>query len=122
MMFINSIFLPKTISDQTVPEGGFGKISNFSHLFLNVFRIVNDEQDSSLPFQSTSLISESAENTPNELLKVSLFSDNQLTLENKNISMIVSAFLAKLNHGENSEELADINKVKVNEKIPKYFS
>ena len=121
-MFINSIFLPKTISDQTVPEGSFGKIGNFSHLFSNVFRIVNEDQESNLPFQSASSNPESIQNTPNELLKVSLFSDNQLTLENSNISMIVSAFLAKLNPEENGEQLANTNTIKINQKTPKYFS
>ncbi len=122
MMFINSIFLPKNISDQTLPEGIAGKIGNFSHLFSNVFRIVKDEQEGTVPFQLANLSSELTSNTQNELLKVSLLSDNKLTLENANISMIVTAFLSKLNPGEFTEELVDANKVKVNEKVPKYFS
>jgi len=121
-MFINSIFLPKNISDQTPPEGVAGNIGNFSHLFSNVFRIVKDKQENSLPFKLVNLSSESIENPQNELLKVSLLSDNKVPLENTNISMIVAAFLSKLNPGEFTEELADVNKVKVNEKIPKYFS
>ena len=122
MMFINSIFLPKNISDQTLPEGIAGKIGNFSHLFSNVFRIVKDEQEGTVPFQLANLSPEASSDTQNELLKVSLLSDKKLTLENKNISMIVAAFLSKLNPGEFTEELADANKVKVNEKVPKYFS
>ena len=122
MMFINSIFLPKTVPDQTMPEGISGKIGNFSHLFSNVFHIIKDEKESSLPFQSIGLNSGSVENPQNDLLKVSLFFDNKTTLENTNISMIVSAFLSKINNGELAEELVDTNKVKVNGKIPKYFS
>lgn len=122
MMFINSIFLPKNISDQTLPEGIAGKIGNFSHLFSNVFRIVKDEQEGTVPFQLANLSPEATSDTQNELLKVALLSDNKLTLENTNISMIVAAFLSKLSPGEFTEELADANKVKVNEKIPKYFS
>jgi|WetSurMetagenome_2_1015567.scaffolds.fasta_scaffold13145_2 hypothetical protein len=121
-MFINSIFLPKTISDQTIPEGISSKIGNFSHLFSNVFHIVKDEQENSLPVQLTNLIPESTENTQNELLNVSLLSDSKSTIESTNISIIVSAFLSKLSPGEYAQELSDINKVKVNEKIPKYFS
>ncbi len=121
-MFINSIFLPKTISDQTMPEGISGKIGNFSHLFSNVFRIVNDEQESNLPFQLVSLDSTSVETSPNELLKVSLLSDNQQTNENTDISMVVKAFLSKLNPKVNGKEFLDSNKFKVNEKIPQYFS
>jgi len=40
MMFINSIFLPKNISEHTLPEGISSNIGDFSHLFSNVFRIV----------------------------------------------------------------------------------
>ena len=121
-MFINTIFLPKTISDQKMPEGISGQVGNFSHLFSNVFRIVKDDQEKSQPFKLDILNPESIENTPNELLKVSLLSDNQSNLENINISLIVKAFLLKLNPGENDEEPVNINKVKVNHNVPKYFS
>ncbi len=121
-MFINSIFLPKNISDQTLPEGVAGKLGNFSHLFSNVFRIVKDEQEGTVPFQLANLSAEGTSDTQNELLKVSLLSNNKLNFENTNISMIVAAFLSKLSPGEFTEELADVNKVKINEKTPKYFS
>ncbi len=64
MMFINSIFLPKNISDQTLPEGIAGKIGNFSHLFSNVFRIVKDEQEGTVPFQLANLSPEATSEDP----------------------------------------------------------
>ena len=51
MMFINSIFLPKNLSDQTLPEGVVNSIGNFSHLFANVFKIVKDGPESQIPIQ-----------------------------------------------------------------------
>jgi hypothetical protein len=78
-MFINSIFLPKNISDHTLPEGINGNIGDFSHLFSNVFCIVNDEQESTIPFKLLNVESDSTANTQNQLLTVSLLSDNKLT-------------------------------------------
>jgi hypothetical protein len=99
-----------------------GKIGNFSHLFSNVFRIVKDDQEGPAPFQLANISSEATSNTLNELLKVSLLSDSKISLDNQNISMIVSAFLAKLNPGEFGEVLPDTDKLKVDTNIPKYFS
>lgn len=122
MMFINSIFLPKTIPDQSMPQGISGTMGNFSHLFSNVFRIVKDDQEGPAPFQLANISSESTSNTQNELLKVSLLSDSKINLDNQNISMIVTAFLTKLNSGETNETLPDTDKLKVDAKIPKYYS
>ena len=121
MMFINSIFLPKTISDQNMPPDISGKIGNFSHLFSNVFRIVKDDQENPAPFQLANISSEVTSNTQNELLKVSLLSDSKINLDNQNISLIVTAFLTKLNPGELNEALPDADKLKVDAKIPKIF-
>ena len=122
MMFINSIFLPKNISDHTLSEGISGNIGNFSHLFSNVFRIVNDEQESAIPIKLLNVETDSDTNTQNQLLTISLLSDNKLTQENTSISMLVSLFMSKIKPGEDVPELADANKVKVSEKTPKYFS
>lgn len=122
MMFINSIFLPKNLSDQTMPEGASGNIGSFSHLFSNVFRIVKDEQDGSVPFKLTELGAENGTETQNELLNVALFSDNKITLDNQNISSIIKAFLSKLNSTETKEISARNNKSLENKNIPKYFS
>jgi len=121
-MFINSIFLPKNISDHTLPEGISSNIGDFSHLFSNVFRIVNDEQESAIPFKLLNVEPDSTVNTQNQLLKVSLLSDNKLTQEDSSISMLVSLFMSKIKPGDDVPELADANKVKVSEKTPKYFS
>lgn len=88
MMFINSIFLPKNISDHTLPEGISSNIGDFSHLFSNVFRIVNDEQESAIPFKLLNVEPDSTVNTQNQLLKVSLLSDNKLTQEDSSIRHI----------------------------------
>lgn len=122
MMFINSIFLPKNISDHTLSEGISSNIGDFSHLFSNVFRIVNDEQESAIPFKLLNVEPDSTVNTQNQLLKVSLLSDNKLTQEDSSISMLVSLFMSKIKPGDDVPELADANKVKVSEKTPKYFS
>jgi hypothetical protein len=105
-----------------VPLDISGKIGNFSHLFSNVFRIVKDDQEVPTPFQLANISSETTSDTQNELLNVSLLSDNKINLDNQNISMIVSAFLAKLNPGEFGEVLPDTDKLKVDTNIPKYFS
>lgn len=122
MMFINSIFLPKNISDHTLSEGISGNIGDFSHLFSNVFHIVNDEQESATPIKLLNVETDSDTNTQNQLLTISLLSDNKLTQENTSISMLVSLFMSKIKPGEDVPELADANKVKVSEKTPKYFS
>lgn len=122
MMFINSIFLPKNLSEQTMPEGISGKVGNFSHLFSNVFRIVKDEQNGAVPFQLTELGSENATETQNQLLNVSLLSDKKITLDNQNISSIIAAFLSKLNPNETKELSVNDDKSLENNNIPKYFS
>lgn len=121
-MFINSIFLPKNLSDQTMPEGISGKSGNFSHLFSNVFRIVKDEQNGAVPFQLTELDSENATETQSQLLNVSLLSDNKATLDNQNISSIIAAFLSKLNPEEAKKLPVNDDKSLENNNIPKYFS
>jgi hypothetical protein len=105
-----------------MPQDISGKIGNFSHLFSNVFRIVKDDQENPAPFQLANISSESTADTQNELLKVSLLSDSKINLDNQNISLIVTAFLSKLNSGEFAEALPDTEKLKVDAKIPKYFS
>ena len=122
MMFINSIFLPKNLSDQTLPEGVVNSIGNFSHLFANVFKIVKDGPESQIPIQLLANGENLSEDTQAELLKVSLFSNNNLSTDNSNISNLVSLFMSQITPAENVEELADINKIKVSEKTPKYFS
>jgi len=121
-MFINSIFLPKNLSDQTLPEGVVSSIGNFSHLFANVFKIVNDVQENSNPIQLLSQTEVAVEDIQNELLKVSLLTDNKLVNENRGIPKLVELFLSKIETGEYTQEMADSNKVKVIEKTPKYSS
>lgn len=122
MMFINSIFLPKNLSEQTMPEGISGKIGNFSHLFSNVFRIVKDEQDGAVPFQLTELGAENANESQNQLLNISLFSDNKITLDDQNISSIIAAFLSKLNPNETKKLSVNDDKSLENNNIQKFFS
>ena len=121
-MFINSIFLPKNLSDQTLPEGVVNTIGNFSHLFANVFKIVKDGQENPNPIQLFPQTEITAEDIQSELLKVSLLSDSKLVTENPNLPKIVELFLSKIEAGEYTQELADSNKVKVSEKTPKYSS
>ena len=121
-MFINSIFLPKNLSDQTLPEGVVNTIGNFSHLFANVFKIVKDGQENPNPIQLFPQTEITAEDIQSELLKVSLLSDNKLVTENPNLPKIVELFLSKIEAGEYAQELADSNKVKISEKTPKYSS
>ena len=123
MMFINSIFLPKTISDQTIPEGISNGIGNFSHLFSNVFHIVKDETEfnSTKTIQLENVLSESVEATQNEFLNVSLFADNKINLSSTNISQMISAFLSKLSQKQsNSKPVGIVNSN--NNNIPQYFS
>ena len=121
-MFINSIFLPKNLPNQTLPEGMLGKIGDFSHLFSNVFKIIKDGQENLNPIQIFQQIDTAQENVQGELLKISLLSDNKPIQENSSIPKIVELFLSQIKAGEYQTELADSNKVKVNEKAPKYFS
>jgi hypothetical protein len=122
MMFINSIFLPKPVKDQTISEGIAGRIGNFSHLFSNVFRIIKDDQPGTIPFQLMELPEESTAETQSQLLNVSLLSDCKIVQDNQNIASIVSAFLTKMNPETSNEITTNIENTKINEKTSKYFS
>ncbi len=122
MMFINSIFLPKNLSDQTMPEGITGKIDNFSHLFSNVFRIVKDEQDNSDSLSLAKLDTENVSETQSQLLNISLLSNKKLTLDNQNISSIITAFISKMSPSESKEQSVKTDKSEVKNNISKYFS
>lgn len=122
MMFINSIFLPKTLSDQPTLDGNANSLGSFSHLFSNVFRFVKEGQENSNPLQLIQTADSSIENLQNELLKVSLSADNKIVRENSSISMIVSLFVSQFRPGETVPQTVDNNKIKASENAPKYFS
>lgn len=121
-MFINSIFLPKSIQGQGTAENTINGTSDFTHLFSNVFRIVKDELENSDSIKMVNLNLATENSAGDELLNVSLLSDKKITPDNPNISMIISGFLSKLNTEENSEELPDADKVKHKENFASYFS
>ncbi|MDT3695802.1 MAG: flagellar hook-length control protein FliK [Ignavibacterium sp.] len=121
-MFINSIFLPKAISDQKLTDTADNSIGNFTHLFSNVFRFVKDGQENSAPIQLCQSEESSVENPQNELLKVSLLADNKIVRENSSISMIVSMFMSQFRPGEKAPQIIESGKVKTSEHTPKYFS
>lgn len=117
-MFINSIFLPKTLQGQGATENAAYTANNFTHLFSNVFKIVKDETENPLPINFT----ESANSVQHESVNVSLFADKKINLDNPNISMIISAFLSRLNKEEGKADLALHNDIRTNDNVPKYFS
>jgi hypothetical protein len=117
-MFINSIFLPKTLLGQGATENAVYTANNFTHLFSNVFKIVKDETENPLPINFT----ESANSVQHESVNVSLFADKKINLDNPNISMIISAFLSRLNKEEGKADLALHNDIRTNDNVPKYFS
>ncbi|MCZ7610099.1 MAG: flagellar hook-length control protein FliK [Ignavibacterium sp.] len=121
-MFINSIFLPKTLSDQKLTDAPNNSIGNFSHLFSNVFRFVRDGQENPAPIQLFQSEELSAENPQNELLKVSLLADNKIIRENSSISTIVSLFVSQFRPGEKAPQILENSKIKTSEHTPKYFS
>ena len=122
MMFINSIFLPKNHSEQTPPEGADLKSDNFSHLFSNVFRIIEDSQEESGPIKSEELTSESSSEIHDELLEKSLNSDNSTNLDIQNISMMVSSCFSKIHQEENRINTKDANENGIEKNFPKHFS
>ncbi len=121
-MFINSIFLPKSIPGQGTVANTVNGTNDFTHLFSNVFRIVKDEQENSTPIKMVNLNLATENNAEDELLNVSLLSDKKITPDNPNISMIISGFLSKLKTGEIPEDLSDPGNAKNKEKFASYFS
>lgn len=117
-MFINSIFLPKTLPGQGTTENAAYTANNFTHLFSNVFKIVKDETENPLPINFT----ETANSVQHESVNVSLLTDKKINLDNPNISMIISAFLSRLNKEEGKADLALHNDIRTNDNVPKYFS
>lgn len=122
MMFINSIFLPKTLSDQSMPDGKANSLGGFSHLFSNVFRFVKEGQESSDPIQIISPQTSSIESLQNELLKVSLSADNKIIKDNSSISMIVSLFVSQFRPGDTAPQKVENSIANSSENAPKYFS
>ncbi len=122
MMFINSIFLPKTLSDQSMPDGKANGLGGFSHLFSNVFRFVKEGQESSDPIQIISPQTSSIESLQNELLKVSLSADNKIIKDNSSISMIVSLFVSQFRPGDTAPQKVENSIADSSENAPKYFS
>lgn len=121
-MFINSIFLPKTLSDQKLTDAPDNSIGNFSHLFSNVFRFVREGHENSSPIQLFQSEESLTENPQNELLKVSLLADNKIIRENSSISTIVSLFVSQFRPGEKAPQILENSKIKTSEHTPKYFS
>lgn len=121
-MFINSIFLPKTLSDQKLTDAPDNSIGNFSHLFSNVFRFVREGHENSSPIQLFQSEESLTENPQNELLKVSLLADNKIIRENSSISTIVSLFVSQFRPGEKAPQIIENSKIKTSEHTPKYFS
>lgn len=121
-MFINSIFLPKNHSDQTPPEGADVKSGDFSHLFSNVYRIIEDVQEDNVSIQTEEFTNDFDTEVHEELLKVSLHSDNSSNLDIKNISMMVSSCLSKICEQENGVDIKDGKNVGMKKSFPKYFS
>lgn len=121
-MFINSIFLPKTLSDQKLTDAPDNSIGSFSHLFSNVFRFVREGHENSSPIQLFQSEESLTENPQNELLKVSLLADNKIIRENSSISTIVSLFVSQFRPGEKAPQIIENSKIKTSEHTPKYFS
>lgn len=117
-MFINSIFLPKTLPEQGTTENKVYTANNFTHLFSNVFKIVKDEKEKPLPINFT----EPANSVQHESVNVSLFADKKINLDNPNISMIISDFLSRINKGEEKADLSLHNNIRINDNVPQYFS
>lgn len=122
MMFINSIFLPKTLSDQSIPDGKSNNLGGFTHLFSNVFRFVKDRQENADPIKLIPLQKSTIENIQDELLKVSLSADNKIVKENSSISMIVSLFVSQFRPGDTVLQKAEKSIAYTTESQPKYFS
>ncbi len=92
-MFINSIFLPKTSSEQISSESNPLKFEGFSTLFSDLFKVNFENPDKETLKKTESSDLDETQNNAISFVNISVFANKNIQSVNKNISDIISEVL-----------------------------